>query len=468
MFRNFQSRIVLAFSCAILMLSSCGVESPKNLSKDTKEFDYTIALEWSNQFLEVDRYTTNAAPPATARQMGYLNLACYEAVLPGMESEYRSIASKFQGLTIPAIDKNQQYDYSEVYNACYSRSLTQYFKDMPSKISFDVISLESKWEKDIEKTVAVDVVARSRDYGRRVADAVFAWSKTDAVGADLMSNLKPQYNAPVGPGFWLAGTSQASGNGVLPQLGQARAFTFGPNENIVRDPAEIYGITYSEDPNSLMYLQAKEVMAATNKARNGAPYNELYWRAEFWSDDIKGITFSPPGRIVAIAIQMFPDVKPNLAVAVECLAKIGVASTDCAIATWKGKYIFNIERPDTYINRVIDKNWKTILGVKSTLLGKAVTPPFPAYPSGHSTFGGSGGLILSEMFGYNHPMTDKCHEGRTEFYGKARYYKNFTDQGEENAYSRIPLGVHYRMDCEEGLYTGREVARRVLNLGWKR
>jgi hypothetical protein len=31
----------------------------------------------------------------------------------------------------------------------------------------------------------------------------------------------------------------------------------------------------------------------------------------------------------------------------------------------------------------------------------------------------------------------------------------------ENAYSRIPLGVHVRMDCDEGLRLGYEIADAV-------
>jgi hypothetical protein len=468
MMKKLNINLLLVFSC-IVALSSCGPET-QTLSKNTNEYDYKVASDWSNQFLQVERYTLNAAPPASARQMGFLNLACYEAVIPGMENEYRSVAANFQGLTIPGVDKNKQYDWAEVYNACYSRSLVQYFKDMPASISFDVVTLENKWEKDLAKTVTNDVIDRSRDYGRRVADAVYQWSLTDKIGADLMNNLKPQYNAPKGPGFWFdAGTGQSSGQAITPQLGDARGFTLKQGENIARSPSEAYGIEYSEDSNSLMYLQAKEVQVTANKAKSAGSYNDLYWRAEFWSDDIKTVTFTPPGRIVAIAMQVFSQDNVTLSKAVTTLAQIGLASTDAGIATWKAKFTYNVERPNTYISRVIgDKSWTTLLGLKPTLLGKGITPPFPAYPSGHSTFGGAGAVILSDAFGYNHPVTDRCHEGRTEFYGKARNYKNFVEQGEENAYSRIPLGVHYRMDCDEGLYVGREVAKRVLALTWKR
>ena len=51
-------------------------------------------------------------------------------------------------------------------------------------------------------------------------------------------------------------------------------------------------------------------------------------------------------------------------------------------------------------------------------------------------------------------MTDRTHEGRTEFQGMPRTFKSFEDMAHENALSRLALGVHFRMDCEEGLRLG--------------
>ena len=99
---------------------------------------------------------------------------------------------------------------------------------------------------------------------------------------------------------------------------------------------------------------------------------------------------------------------------------------------------------------------------------KGVTPPFPAYPSGHSTFGAVAAEILNDIYGKNYAMTDRCHEGRTEFIGTPRSFKNFDAMAEENAYSRIPLGVHYRMDCSEGLRLGYQTGKAVNRLAWKK
>ena len=38
---------------------------------------------------------------------------------------------------------------------------------------------------------------------------------------------------------------------------------------------------------------------------------------------------------------------------------------------------------------------------------------------------------------------------------------------EENAYSRIPLGVHWRMDCKAGIDLGYVIGRKVNKLPFK-
>ena len=65
-------------------------------------------------------------------------------------------------------------------------------------------------------------------------------------------------------------------------------------------------------------------------------------------------------------------------------------------------------------------------------------------------------------------FTDFCHQGRTEFRGTPRSFNSFIDMSVEDAYSRIPLGVHFRMDCDEGLRLGYLAGQRVLELPWKK
>jgi hypothetical protein len=111
-------------------------------------------------------------------------------------------------------------------------------------------------------------------------------------------------------------------------------------------------------------------------------------------------------------------------------------------------------RPDTYIQKYIDTTWQPL----------HETPPFPAYPSGHAAFGGAATTILDAILDFKAPFTDRSHENTEIFNEKPRTYHSFKEMAEENALSRLYIGVHYRMDCEEGLRIGYLIGKKIANL----
>ncbi len=169
---------------------------------------------------------------------------------------------------------------------------------------------------------------------------------------------------------------------------------------------------------------------------------------------------------MAIGNQVIENDDIKLDKAIEAYAKVGMALNDAAVGCWHSKYVYNVERPDTYIKKFIDPTYKPNL--YNPLTGdEGFTPPFPAYPSGHSTMGAAGAEALASVFGYAYGMTDNCHLGRTEFEGVPRTFGSFYEMAVENAWSRVLLGVHWKMDCEEGVSFGTRIGRKVNALPWK-
>jgi hypothetical protein len=121
-------------------------------------------------------------------------------------------------------------------------------------------------------------------------------------------------------------------------------------------------------------------------------------------------------------------------------------------------------RPSVYIQDLIDPDFETNLF-------KFIywpNPSFPGYPSGHSCFASAAGGVFADFFGDNVTFTDRSHEGRTDFLSTPRTFDSFSDMAEENAFSRIPLGVHIRIDCEEGVRLGYEIADGINDLNLNR
>lgn len=417
--------------------------------------DATVGLTWMDAFLTIDRYAPGYRPPVAARALAYINLAAYETIAP-VSDKYQSIAPSLTGLTLPTFDRKQAFRADAAVNAAYYTMMKAFFphvSDAHKKLIEDTYrQLDGQYA-----TADGATVARSKQAGTAVANAVFGFSKTDAAGHEAyLRNQPTDYNPPAGPGLWQP-TYPDFGRALLPYWGQVRLFAASQSDKLARKP-----LTYSTSVTSPMYAQALEVYTTTTPLSY-----ENQWIGEFWSDDIFQLTMEPAARWIETAQQVIRHDQVDLETAVYTYAKVSLALSDAGVACWHSKYFYNVERPISYIRRAIDPRWTSKLNnpIKNQ---QGITPPFPAYPSGHSTFGGAAAVVLTDIYGASYAMTDRCHEGRTEFIGKPRSFSSFDEMATENAYSRINLGVHYRMDCEEGLRMGYAIGRRVNALKWKK
>ena len=456
----FSQILLLLLLTSSLLITGCKDEETNISSgtKLTKEFDARVPLEWYQLFLEIDRIAQGYRPPAAARMLAYTGLAAYESVVPGMP-EYNSLRFEFPGLDLPAIENNKDYHWPSSVNAAYATMFRNFYPHIGASEVYKINALENKFTGQFASTQAPEVLARSRSFGFEVAQAVYKFSETDIDGHNAFLNPRPASYIPptLGPNgekLWQP-TFPDYTPALFPYWGKVRPFAMSSSDLISRPP-----LPYSEDPNSMFYQQANE----TRLWVKNSTYNDR-WMAEFWSDDFYQLTFEPAGRQIAIANILVQEDNISLDRAVELYAKMGMSMCDAAIAIWNSKYIYNVRRPIEFIRDVIEPGWTTHLnnpmnGVQS------LTPEFPAYPSGHSGFGGAGSAVMAEIFGNVHPYTDNCHQNRTEFLGAPRSFNTILEAGVENAYSRIPLGVHYRMDCDEGLRLGYLAVTRVNELPW--
>lgn len=445
---------------ALLLVSACNRDEvpPPDVIEKVNSLPADVALKWNELLLDLERFTPGYRPPVSARTAAYIGLAAYESVVHGMDG-YNSMEAYFPGLDLPAPEAGRDYHWPSVLVAAYSRSMELYFPTAPSEHLFRVFELRNDFYQEFKEEASHELFSRSTEFGRAVAESIYTWSATDAVGHQAyLRNNDPAYQPPAGTGLWQP-TFPDFSPALLPGWGEVRTFA-ATDEDIVADP-----LPYSEDAASPLYQQALEVKEMVDNIKQGG-LAESRWIAEFWSDDCPILTFTPAGRWVAVANQLVEEESPPLSVAVELYARMGMALSDSGVRCWHEKYRFNVERPIDYIRRVQGQpGWNTIMCPDGS--GSYYTPPFPAYPSGHATFGAAAAEVLSAIFGQNYAMTDRCHEGRTEFNGTPRSFNSFHAMAEENAYSRVPLGVHFAMDSEAGLALGEEIGKKVNALPWR-
>ncbi len=207
----------------------------------------------------------------------------------------------------------------------------------------------------------------------------------------------------------------------------------------------------------------------------------------FWAyDGVKKI--GTPPRLYNQITQVIAKQKGNsIDDNARLFALINLAQADGGIAAWESKYYYDLWRPvigireaDGTAQHQGDQNpltqgnpsWTPLGAPMSNMTMNNFTPPFPAYPSGHATFGTAVFRVIERFYGTaDIPFTfvsDELNGVTTDNKGAVRPYapRSFRDLYQavfENSQSRVYLGVHWQFDQQAGMKMGREVADYVFD-----
>ena len=282
-----------------------------------------------------------------------------------------------------------------------------------------------------------DVLARSEAFGAAVGDAIVAWQASDGF---TEIRAMPAYVPPVGPGLWES-TPPNFRVAVEPYWGMLRPMALPSADACFPLPIPI---PFSEDPASEFYAQARFVYDRSKILTDTERHI-----AQFWTDNPQ-LTGTPAGHWMQILNQVVDIRRLSLDQAVATYAIAAITLADAFTSTWQAKFVLNLVRPVTYVHRLIDPSWVTIIN----------TPQFPEYTSGHSVTSNAVANVLEGLLGRNLFFVDRSPVGR----GIAeRWFTSIRAAANEAMQSRIYGGIHYPMGIEMGAEQGDRVSAMVTD-----
>ena len=450
-----------------------------------------VILKWNEQLLNtIRRNPKTTGPTIAARAIGILNTAIYDAWAPydpvavgtRLLGQYRRPAAEDT-----LANKNEAISY-----AAY-QVLNDLFKDPTSVAAYNQQMSDLGYPID---TTTTDTTT-PQGIGNVTAQAEIDFRHTDGsnqLGNDPGSLTGVPYSDTTGyqpvntwqqvndPWKWQPlcvplvpyGTPCTSPSAVqqpyTPQWGDVKPFGLNPQTHMPYELPTMPGLRKNADGS----YDTTDIDQALRDTSNLTDAQKV--TAEYWADG-PGTAF-PPGHMVTFAEALSRMRSDTLDQDVKLFFELGNGVMDAGIAAWNVKYLDDTVRPITAIREryknqqvtswlgpgkgfghVLGQNWQPYQALN------VVTPPFPEYVSGHSTFTAAGRTILALFYGtdnFNAQVTipagsSSFEPGVTPRKPVVLSWKTLTDAADQAGMSRRYGGIHFQTGDMDGRALGKVV-----------
>ncbi|HXG13027.1 MAG TPA: hypothetical protein VNK04_24935 [Gemmataceae bacterium] len=421
-------------------------------------------LEWNGIALEAVRndyalghVPDQGGPTAASRALAIVHLAMFDAL--------NSVTPKFTPYLIQARRTHGASRQAAVAQAAHD-TLVALFPQQTAM--FDAA---------LDVTLARVPDGRPEDrgvmVGRFVADAILHARANDN------SDLNIPHTPIPGPGHHQEDPLHPGQGYLSPKWGRVTPFAI-PSVEDPRfrplPPPPMDSMAYAMAFTEVAAMGGDGVTTPTFRTREQTLIG-LYWGY----DGSPGIGVPP--RLYNQIARVVADQQGNtVAENARLFALLNVAMADGGIVCWDAKYDHDFWRPIVAIrNADIDgnpftqqmANWAPLGAPRSNAPGETnFTPPFPAYTSGHATFGAASFRILANFYHRDDIrftfISDELNGVTRDQDGSIRplwprTFTSFSQAAEENGQSRIYLGIHWSFDKTEGIRTGNAIADYTFN-----
>lgn len=432
---RYQYYIALMFAC---VLASCSNE--KAIPKTTLNNSEILHQNEDKltQLIIYDVFT----PPVASRIYAYASLASYEAMRYD-DKKYKSIIADLNGFDAPPVP-----DADKTYN--FTLAATKAFFTVARKVTFSVDSLkqyEDNLYANFKSQMDDSTFSYSVKFGEKVAAVIL---KRAAVDNYPQTRAKPKFLGSTDPGKWHP-TPPDYMDGVEYCWGTMKTFALDSSGQFPPPPPPAFSSDKQSEyfkQNLVVYEQSKHLTKEQEEI------------ARYWDDNpfvmqhsghmmFANKKITPGGHWIGITAIACKQSKADAVKTAQAYALTSVAMFDAFTSCWQEKYKSGYIRPVTVIEEKIDPEWLPMLQ----------TPPFPEYPSGHSTITRSAAVMLTRLFGDNFAFQDTSD---LRYIGMQRHFDSFVQAANEASISRFYGGIHYVNSVNAGADQGKKVSDFII------
>jgi hypothetical protein len=467
-----------------------------------------VILKWDEQLLSTIRaYPAATGPTITARALGVLHTATYDA---WAAYDPTAKVTRPDGPAQQQASRNTLANKNEAISYAAYRALNDLFPagSFPSSGAYKTpdVLLASLGYNPANTTPAstTNSAAAPAGVGNLAAQAVLNYRHNDNSnqlnGYADTTNYKPanDWNNIKDRWRWaplcvLTAAGAAAGNPIVRDPSSTCPDTAPPNNNYALQKALTpqWGkvLTFSTQPPSLYRVNGppknpdgsySTADIATALADTSDLADAEKAKAEYWADGPK--SEFPPGHTALFAQAISRKNNNTLDTDVKLFFMVGNAMQDAGIISWYQKYRYDFVRPITAIREQYKgsmiNSWRGpnngygLVPAEQWIPYQAptvVTPGFPEYVSGHSTFTSAGAQILAmfngDTFGASVtiPAGSSKYESSTPATTVTLTWPTFTEAATEAGLSRRWGGIHFQTGDFHGRALGKQVAGFVYN-----
>lgn len=382
---------------------------------DVERWGGLPTIQWTHQAIDLLEFywavlpdVRVASPARSARTMALLHIAMYDAMVAAWDAKYayerpppyavddriRAYGPRSRVPSYPSEHAAAAAAAAAVLAYTFPQEDSARFAELAHRAGESRIAAGMAYRSDVEAGL---------ELGRAVAERVLAHARADG------SDRQWDGTFPEGPHVWRPTPQRRVRSPYDPMAGTWRTWVLQDGGEFRPAPPPVPGsAVFERDLDEVRRMEAERTLDQTNAA--------LYWATD-----------APSAWWELFAEQEIRQRKLTPLHAARAQALVSIAIYDAFVAGWDAKYHYWLLRP---------------ISADTTVRTLFSTPPFPSYPSGHSTIS----TAAAEVFTYLFP------DAAEDYHAKAR----------EASHSRVWGGVHYRFDILAGEELGEKVGRAVV------